>query len=59
MQHEQSAHWYHSHLMAELPASLLQLLTDWSQDKLPRVRPNVNNFDDLELDQRVRESGEW
>jgi hypothetical protein len=59
MQHAQSAHWDPTRLMAELPASLVQLLTDWSQDKLPPYRSNVNGIDDLELDQRVRESGEW
>ncbi len=59
MQQAQSAHWESTRLMAELPASLVQLLTDWSRDKLSPFQSYVNRIDDLELDQRVRESGEW
>ena len=43
----------------EVPSALVQLIAHWGREKSPLVQSSSDKFDDRELDQRVRESGEW
>ncbi len=47
------------HHVAELPASFVQPLNDWARQEFSKVASNYEKFDGCDLDQRVRESGEW
>lgn len=46
-------------LNAELLRSLIQRLLTWGVDHPAPAPSNADRFDDCELDQRVRQSGEW
>jgi len=45
--------------VTELPTSIVQVLSEWAQQKISNAASNTEQFDDRDLDQRVRESGEW
>ena len=47
------------HHVAELPTSFVQRLSDWARQEFSKGASSNEKFDDRDLDQRVRESGEW
>lgn len=44
---------------AEVMRSFIQRLIAWGAENSPPKLSNVDRFDDCDLDQRVRQSGEW
>lgn len=59
MKQSQAAHVQPFQRMVEFPSTLVQLFAQWGRETMAQHPSNADKFDDRDLDQRVRESGEW
>lgn len=59
MQQLPIAQWQHQDSHDHAALSLVQRIAQWSKHALTQTPSNAARFDDFDLDERVRLSGEW
>jgi hypothetical protein len=59
MQQVPVAQWQHQDSQDLVSPSLVQRIAQWSKLALAQTPSNAAKFDDFDLDERVRLSGEW